>query len=121
MNTIIIIIIENEKNDKYKNYTEIKINNNKYLYYTWNNKDGKLYKYTHDIIYENDVNFLSDFDFKTAYKIKIVDKDKSNNLFTNFKKVIYYGDLIILVIINYYYLSIFLRAVGYKTFNFKKL
>ena len=76
------IIIENGKNDKYKNYTEIKINNNKYLYYTRNKKDGKLYKYTHDIIYEDDLSFLSDFDFNTAYKIKILDEDKSNNLFT---------------------------------------
>ena len=60
------IIIENGKNEKYKNYTEIKINDNKYLYYTRNKKDGKLYKYTHDIKYESDLNFLSDFDFNKA-------------------------------------------------------
>ena len=61
------IIIENEKNDKYNNYIEIKIIDNKYLYYTRNKKDGKLYKYTHDIKYEKDLSFLSDFDFNKAY------------------------------------------------------
>ena len=35
------IIIENEKKDNHDNYKEIKINDNKYLYYTRNKKDGK--------------------------------------------------------------------------------
>ena len=54
------IIIENGENENYKNknYSEIKINDNKYLYYTRNKKDGKLYKYAHDIKYENDLSFL---------------------------------------------------------------
>ena len=116
------IIIENEKNEKYKNYTEIKINDNKYLYYTRNKKDGKLYKYTHDIVYENDLNFVSDFDFNKAYKIKIVDKDKSNNLFTNFKNIINYVDLLILELICYYIISfsIFLEHFSNRIFDFSK-
>ena len=67
------IIIENGKNEKYKNknYTEIKINDNKYLYYTKNKKDGNLYIFTHDLKYKNDLNFLSDFDLNKTYKIKI--------------------------------------------------
>jgi len=35
------IIIEKGKNGKNNNYIEIKINDNKYLYYTRNKKDGK--------------------------------------------------------------------------------
>jgi len=117
------IIIENGKNEKYKNknYNEIKINNNKYLYYTRNKKDGKLYKYTHDIKYENDLSFLSYFDFNTAYKIKIVDEDKSNNLFTSFKNIIYYGDLIIIVVISYYVCEIYKESIGNRIFNFTKI
>ena len=115
------IIIENGKNDKYKNYTEIKINNNKYLYYTRNKKDGKLYKYTHDIIYEDDLTFLSDFDFNAACKIKIMDQDRSNNLFTNFKNIIDYGDIIIIIVIFYYAFDIYREPLGNRVFSFRKI
>ena len=80
-----------------------------------------MYKYTHDIKYESDLNFLSDFDFNTAYKIKIVDEDRSNNLFTSFKNIIYYGDPIIIAVISYYFCEIYKEPFGNRIFNFKKI
>ena len=115
------IIIEYGKNEKYNNYTEIKINNNKYLYYTRKKKDGKLYTNNHDIKYEDDLNFLSNFDFNKAYKIKLVDEDKSNNLFTSFKNIIYYGDPIIIAVISYYFCEIYKGPFGNRIFNFNKI
>ena len=96
------IIIVNKKKDNHDNYKEIKINDNKYLYYTTEKKkDGKLYKYLIDKMSIDDLNFESYFNLTTTNRIKRIDEDRAKNLFSNFLNFIYYGDLIIMVVVSY--------------------
>ena len=116
------IIIENEKKDNHDNYTEIKINDNKYLYYTKEKKkDGKLYKFHKDKMSVDDLNFESNFNYITSNRIKRIDEDRANNSFSNFKNFIFYGDLIILIVIIHYIFYIFIEPYDNKKFDFHKI
>ena len=110
-----------KKKNEYTNYYEIKINDNKYLYYTKNKKDGQLYESTKRQMKVDNLNFLSEFDFKNANKIKKVDEERLNISFINFKNFIYYGDLIILIVIIMYIFYIFLEPFDNKKFNYNKI
>ena len=115
------IIIVDEQKDEYKNYTKIKIDDNKYLYYTKNKKDGKLYKYIKPFMYKDDLNFVSDFDYNKAYKIQRIDEDRLNNPIVNFKNLVEYGDLLIFIVIIYYIFTIFAEKYENCEFDFNKI
>ena len=115
------IIIEDKQKDKYKNYTEIKIDDNKYLYYTKNKKDGKLYKYTKSEMNKDDLNFVSDFDYEKANRIQRLYEDRLNNPIVNFKNLVEYGDLLILIVILYYIFTIFVEKYENREFDFNKI
>ena len=117
------IIIEDEKSDKYKDegYLESKINDKIYLYYIREKKDGKLYKSTKDKMDINDLLFETYFNSSTTKRIKKVDEDRENNSFSNFKNFIYYGDLIILVVISQYIFYIFLEPYANRKFDADKI
>jgi len=116
------IIIENEKKDNHDNYTEIKINDNKYLYYTKEKKkDGKLYKFHKDKMSVDDLNFESNFNYITSNRIKRIDEDRAKNSFSNFKNFIFYGDLIILIVIIHYIFYIIIEPYDNKKFDFNKI
>ena len=115
------IIIENEKKDEYENYTEIKINDTKYLYYTTEKKDGNLYKFLKDKMSVDDLNFEPFFNFNTIKKIKKVDEDRANNSFSNFTNFIYYGDLIIFAVISLYIFFIFIEPYENRIFDYDKI
>jgi len=121
--TIKKIIIENEKKDEYKNegYKDLKINDNKYLYYLTKKKnDGKLYKYYKDKIEISNLYFESNFNFSTINRTKRVDEDRENNSFSNFKNFIYFGDIIILIVIIQYIFNIFIEPYDNRKFDFNK-
>ena len=119
------IIFENKKNENYKDYIEIELNdtkyssyNNSYIYYTNKNKKGKLYGNELDKNYLN-INETS-FNYETANNIKSKEEFKLSNPFTDLKNYVKYYDFICLGLFVFLLIYIFTESLDdYKCSIFK--
>ena len=119
------IIFENKKNENYKDYKEIELNdtkyssyNNSYIYYTNKNKKGKLYGNGRDENYLN-INETS-FNYETANNIKATEEFKLSNPFTDLKNYVKYYDFICLGLFVFLLIYIFTESLDdYKCSIFK--
>ena len=112
------IIIENEK-VIHENYTEIKVEDNKYIYFTKENKNGRLYIYNLDRI--EDLNFKSTFNHESIDKIKKLEEDKLSNPLLDLKYYIKYSDFACLSLLIFYLCYSFLEKWENRGFHFIKI
>ena len=94
------IILENKKSNEYKNYTEIKINEDKYLYFTNNNKYDQLYEYSNQLKDKLNLTYNKNglFDYTKFGEIKNNEYLKIYNSITNFYHYNKYTNFICLII-----------------------
>ena len=92
------IILKNEQTDEYKNYNEKIISNDKYLYYTRDNKKGGLYEYTKEIF---NLNFTSTFNYKSVDKIKRKEELILSNPFVKLKNYIKGADIACIILVYF--------------------
>ena len=114
------IIIENKKNEEYKNYTELKISENKYLYFTRDNIYEKLYENNNFDI--NNLNFKDvNFNYKENYEKYITNDTLIYNTFKYFKIYVTYIDYICLSLLIFSFSYTFTESYDLLKFNINKI
>ena len=101
------IVSYTEQRNDYKNYTEIKINNNLYLYYSKNFINGTLYS-------KNDLNNITDlpnnvFNFNEFNK---EEKSKEEEVIDAIKDLKYYADYSELICLSLFFVSLFVMIIN---------
>ena len=113
------IIIENKKKEKYSNYTELKISENKYLYFTRDNKYEKLYETNFDL---NNLDFKSiNFSSQVNYEKYITNDTLIYKTFKYFKGYVNYIDYICLSLLIFSFLNTFTESYDPLKFNINKI
>ena len=112
------IIIESEQ-VIHENYTEIKVEENKYIYFTKKNKNGRLYIYNTNK--KEDLNFKSTFSYESIVKIKKLEEDKLSNPLLDLKYYIKYSDFACLTLLIFYLCYSFLEKWENRGFHFIKI
>ena len=108
------IIIENQKNKEYNNYIELKISENKYLYYTREMKYDKLFE-ANDL---NNLNFTNiSFNSKNNYEQYISNDTFIFNFFKNIKDATYYIDFLCLSLLLFSIIYLFFESFDSLIFN----
>ena len=110
------IIIE-DKRSNHENYNEIKIDNNKYIYFTNIKKDGRLYNGEYDV----SLAFKSSFDYQSAKKLKKIEEDKLSNPLLEFKYFINYSDYVCLTLLIFYLIQSRAEKCQNRKFNYFKI
>ena len=112
------IIIEDQQ-VFHENYTEIKINDNKYIYFTNKKKNGRLYIFRNNN-YESP-QFDSTFNYESAIKIKKLEDDKLLNPLIELKNYIKFSDYICLTLLIFYLIQSFIEPCQNCKFNYFKI
>lgn len=112
------IIVEN-KQVIHENYTEIKVEDNKYIYFTKENKNGRLYIY--NLNRTEDLNFKSTFNHESIDKIKKLEEDIFLNPLLDLKYYIKYSDFVCLSLLIFYLCYSFLERWENRGFHFIKI
>ncbi len=99
------IIFENEEINTHNGYTKIQIKENLFIYYTYNNKNVKLYKYNSDQSEITRTCFTEIIDYMSLELIKNREFKKLENPMKEFKKYIRYADFVCLslLIISFFF------------------
>ena len=114
------IILENSKNYEYENYTEIKISDDKYLYFSRYNKYGQLYNYSNKLI--DDLDFReNNFDYISVEKIKRKEYNKLSNPIIEYKHFIHLSNYIILALLIISFIYTFIELPIERRFNYFKI
>ena len=129
------IIIEKKKANDYDGYTELKVNDNLYFYYTNNKENGRLYKELLmteiPCVDENyhlkngnncyNIEFISDFDYTNLENIKKEEEEKKNNPFLKLKNYSRYSDFICFSLLIFALIYILNEPYINKKFNSYKI
>ena len=101
-----IILLKEQKNDN-QNYTEVKINNNLYLYFTKNNINGSLY-------FKKDSNNLTDLlnNVFNIGKFNIEEKYKEKKVRDAIKDLKYFSDYSDYICLSLFFISLFLMIIN---------
>ena len=113
------IIIENKRNNEYSNYTELKISENKYLYFTREINYEELYENSSE---PNDLNFKSiNFNSKENYEKYISNDTMIFNIFKDFKGYTQYIDYICFSLLLFSFFYTFFESYDSLIFNSFKI
>ena len=103
----------------HENYTEIKINDNKYVYITNKNKYGRLYIFRNS--QQTSLEFESTFNYESVNKLKKLKEDILSNPLLELKNYIQYSDFICLTLLFVYLIQSIAEKCNNREFNFIKV
>ena len=104
-------------NLEFKNYTKIKISDDRYLYFTNQDKKGQLYEWNYQDRYN--FNFSSNYSYKEFFKVKRKEDDKLFIIdLQKLNKKLKFLDYIGLILIGF---SFFYGFIGIVEFCYKEL
>ena len=113
------IILDNKINEKYENYTRLMVGNF-YLYFTNNDKYGKLYEY--DEYSNENLDFSKhEFDYEKIKQIKRREENKLLNPFIDLKYYSKYADFVILALLIFTLFYIFVESYDDFKFSYFKI
>jgi len=104
------IKLEEEPNDKYSNYNQIQISDNEFLYFTNDNKLGKLYKSFKYLDFKNNI--------EDSFDINIISRKENNKLSNPIIKLKNYINICDLFILICIFVSLYYSFMEYYS-NFK--
>ena len=114
------IIIENNKSNNYESYNEIKLDYNKYIYFTRNNSYKELYEDSYGLT--KNLNFTGIyFNFQEYYNNYISNDNMIYNAFKGFKNYVKYCDFVCLALLIISLMYKFIESCDDHKFNYFKI
>ena len=111
------IIIEDKKTN-HENYNEIKINDNKYIYFTNFKKDGTLYTGEYDDV---SLVFKSSFDYDYAKKLKKIKEDIKSNPLLELDNFSHFSQHVCLILMTFYFFQSWMEKCQNCKCNYFKI